>query len=85
MTQKYGEKSKLCYMDTDFLVYKKQTTFKQTFQKIFSKLIFTSQRFRCEKHNMFIEEFNKITMGSDNDKRIQSLSSIDMHLEQAKI
>ena len=34
MTQKYGEKSKLCYMDTDFLVYKKQTTFKQTFQKI---------------------------------------------------
>ena len=34
---------------------------------------------------MFIEEFNKITMGSDNDKRIQSLSSIDMHLEQAKI
>ena len=50
-----------------------------------SKLIFTSQRFRCEKHNIFIEEFNKITMGSDNDKRIQSLSSIDMHLEQAKI
>ena len=39
-----------------------------------NKLILkTQQRFKSERHNVFIEEINKIALGSNDDKRMQSI------------
>ena len=50
-----------------------------------NKLILkTKQRFQSQKHNVFTEEINKIALSSNDDKRIQSIDSIeayDMHME----
>ena len=35
------------------------------------------QRFKSERHNVFIEEINKITLSSNNDKRMHSIGSIE--------
>ena len=49
-----------------------------------NKLILkTKQRFQSQKHNVFTEEINKIALSSNDDKRIQSIDSIeayDMHM-----
>ena len=37
----------------------------------------TQQRFISEKHNIFTEEINKIALSSDDDKRMQSIDSIE--------
>ena len=37
------------------------------------------QRFRSEKHNAFTEEINKIALSSNNDKRIQSIHTVETH------
>ena len=37
----------------------------------------TQQRFRSEKHKVFTEEINKIALISNDDKRIQSIDSIE--------
>ena len=37
----------------------------------------TQQRFRNEKCNVFAEEINKIALSSNDDKRIQSIDSIE--------
>ena len=42
----------------------------------------SQQRFKSKKHNVFTEEINKIP---SSDKRIQSIDSIEMRMEQAKI
>ena len=42
----------------------------------------SQQRFKTKKHNVFTEEINKI---ASSDKRIQSIDSIEMRMEQAKI
>ena len=43
-----------------------------------NKLILkTRQRFRSKKCNVFNEEINKITLSSNNDKKIQSTDSIE--------
>ena len=39
----------------------------------------TQQRFKSESHNDFAEEINKITLSSNDDKRIQSIDSIKIH------
>ena len=39
----------------------------------------TQQRFKSEKHNIFTEEINKIALSSNNDKRIQSIDSIETY------
>ena len=50
-----------------------------------NKLILkTKQRFQSQKHNVFTEEINKIALSSNDDKRIQSIDSIEaygMHME----
>ena len=35
----------------------------------------TQQRFKSEKHKFFTEEINKIALSSNDDKRMQSISS----------
>lgn len=45
-----------------------------------SKMILTSQkRFRSEKYNRFTEELNKTALSTDEDKRIQSIDSIETY------
>ena len=34
-------------------------------------------KFRRERHNVFTEEINKIALSSNNDKRMQSIYSIE--------
>ena len=40
----------------------------------------TQQRFKSEKHNVFTEEINKIALNSNDDKRMQSVDSIETHV-----
>ena len=37
----------------------------------------TQQRFWSEEHNVLTEEINKITLSSNDDKRMQSIDSIE--------
>ena len=37
----------------------------------------TQQNFRSEKHDDFTEEINKMILSSSNDKRMQSIDSIE--------
>ena len=41
----------------------------------------TQQRFKSEKYNAFTEEINKIALISNDDKRIQSIDSIELILK----
>ena len=44
------------------------------------KLIAKSQqRFKSEKHNIFTEKINKITLSANNDKRIQSTNPVETY------
>ena len=46
-------------------------------------LLKSQQRFRSEKHNIYIEEINKIALSSNNDKRLQIFDKItNIHGEQ---
>ena len=45
-----------------------------------NKLILkTQQRFKSENHNLFIEKINKITLSLSDDKRMQSMYSIETY------
>ena len=39
----------------------------------------TQRRFKSESHNAFTEEINKIALRSNNDKRIQSIVSVETY------
>ena len=39
----------------------------------------TQQRFKSERHNVFTEKINKIALSSNDDKRIQSIDSIETY------
>ena len=39
----------------------------------------TQRRFKSERHNIFTEEINEITFSSNNDKRMQSIASIETY------
>ena len=44
----------------------------------YNKLILqTQQRFKSERHNLLTEEINKIALSSNDDKRMQSIDSIE--------
>ena len=50
-----------------------------------NKLILKQQRFKSEKHNVFTEEINKIALNSNDDKKMQSIDSIERYaLETSK-
>ena len=45
-----------------------------------NKLILkTQQRFKSERHNAFTKEINKIPLSSNDDKRMQSIDSIETY------
>ena len=45
-----------------------------------NKLILpTYQKFKIESHNVFIEETNKVTLSSNDDKRMQSIDLIQTY------
>ena len=45
-----------------------------------NKLILKAQqRFKSERHNVFTEEIDKIALGSNDDKRMQSIDSIETY------
>ena len=39
----------------------------------------TQQRFKSEKRNVFTEDFNKTALSSNDDKRMQSIDSIETY------
>ena len=39
----------------------------------------TQQRFKSERHDVFTEEINKIALSSNDDKRMQSIDSIETY------
>ena len=39
----------------------------------------TQQRFTCESHNVFTEKNNKIASSSNDNKRMQSIDSIETY------
>ena len=39
----------------------------------------TQQRFKSERHTVFTEEINKIALSSNDDKRMQSIDSVETH------
>ena len=46
-----------------------------------NKLILkTQQRFKSERHNIFTEEIKKIALCSNDDKRMQSIDSIEIYV-----
>ena len=49
-------------------------------QKEFRKTIKSQQKFRSDKHNLLTEEVNKITQCANDDKRIQSIESIETYV-----
>ena len=44
----------------------------------------TQQRFKSEKHKFFTEEINKIALSSNDDKRMQSIVSIDTYVHATR-
>ena len=55
-----------------------------TLQKIIknyknNKILKSQQRFRIEKHNVFTVKVNKIALSANDDKRIQSIDSIETY------
>ena len=39
----------------------------------------TQQRFKSEKHNVFTEEINKVSLSSNDEKRMQSIDFIETY------
>ena len=37
------------------------------------------KRFKSERHNVFTEEINKIALSSNDDKRMQSIDSVETY------
>ena len=55
------------------------------------RMLKTRHSFKSEGHNVFTEEINKMTLSSNDDKKIQSINSIEtyiyiyIYMGQAKI
>ena len=52
---------------------------KKEFIKNNKLILKTKQRFRSEKHNVYTEEINKVVLSSNDDKRMQSIDSIETY------
>ena len=49
------------------------------FIKNYKLILKTQQRLKNERHNVFIEEISKIGLSSNDDKRMQSIDSIETY------
>ena len=49
------------------------------FKKDNKLILKTEQRFKSEKHNAFTEEISNIALSSNDDKRMQSVDSIEIY------
>ena len=47
-------------------------------------IIKSQQRFKSDTHNDFIEEINKIALIAYDDKRIQSINSVETYAYETK-
>ena len=59
-----------------------QIVLKKIKKKVFLKnklILKTQQRFKSEKHNVFTEVIKKIALSSNEDKRMQSIDSIETY------
>ena len=54
----------------------------EKFIKMNKSILKTQQRFKSEKHNIFTHEVNKIDLSSNNDKRTQSVYSIEKYVSK---
>ena len=74
-TKTYVIKRKLKFENYESCLESTQKTHKELIKS--NKLILqTQQRFKSEKHNVFIEEINNIGLSSNDDKKMQSIDSI---------
>ena len=42
----------------------------------------TQKRFKSERYNVFTEEINKIALSSNDDKRMQSIDSMETYVDR---
>ena len=70
----YLEKNKID-IDRFFCYKRKHKEFIKNHKLILNK----QQRFKSERHNIFTEEINKIALSSNDDKRMQSVDSIETY------
>ena len=71
--------NKICHLETnenDVDSFKKDH---KEFIKNNKLILKTQQRFRSERHNIFTEEINKVALSSNDDKRMQSIGSIEIN------
>ena len=68
------------------IVQKKMKLIKAVLKKVIKNLLKNNklilkaqQRFKSERHNVFTEEIDKIALGSNDDKRMQSIDSIETY------
>ena len=51
-------------------------------QNIKKVILKTQERFRSERHNVFTEEINKIGLSLNDNKRMQSIESIETYADE---
>ena len=67
---------KICHLEKNKIdIYRLKENHKELTRKN-KHILKIQQRFKSEKHNIFTKEVNKISLSSNNDKRIQSIDSI---------
>ena len=52
--------------------------FHKDFVKKIKLILKTQQRFKSERHNVFTVEINKISLNSNDEKRMQSTDSVEI-------
>ena len=84
--RKYGENVRSCYIDTDsFTEYKKaDDIYKDIAEDVETR--FDTSKYELDRpltkgknKNIFTEEINKIALSSSDDKRMQSIDSIETY------
>ena len=80
-------------IDTKKCIVKREITFKNYMDSLFNDevLVKSQQRFRSDHHKVYPEEVNKIALGSNNGKRIQTFDKVttfpmeQMHLKCVRV